>query len=167
MINELVLSLGSNIEPRTEYLKQAICLLNDQFKLVKKSSYYETEPVDDINQANFYNMAVIYETNLDDPYKVLKIIQDIELQIGRVKDNERPKGPRKIDIDIIFFGNIIIKSQELNIPHERFSYRKFVLMPILEILDNDSKYLKSYDFSGFLDKITDQRIKLIGDLKIE
>ncbi len=164
MRSRLVLSLGTNIEPRTYYLKRAVRLLNGKFKFVKLSSLYETSPVDETDQSMFYNIAAVYETGIKDPLDVLKVTQSIERRIGRHKDANRPKGPRIIDIDIIFFDDIEIKSEKLTIPHERFFYRKFVLVPILEVLENGSAYLEKYDIKKQLNCITGQTITKIGDL---
>jgi len=134
-INRLVLSLGSNIEPRLKNLIKATNLLDENFNRIIISSLYETEPKDDTNQNYFYNIIAIYKANINNPFDVLKITKDIENDIGREKDINRPKGPRKIDIDIIFFENKIINSDILTIPHKSYKKRNFVLIPLLEIIE--------------------------------
>ena len=134
-INRLVLSLGSNIESRLENLMAATNLLNKNFNKIIISSLYETEPKDDIDQKYFYNIVALYETNIDDPFYILKITKEIENNIGREKDINRPKGPRKIDIDIIFFENKILNSDILTIPHKSYKKRNFVLIPLLEMIE--------------------------------
>jgi 2-amino-4-hydroxy-6-hydroxymethyldihydropteridine diphosphokinase len=134
-IQKIILSIGSNIGHRLENLIKATNLLNKNFNKIIISSLYETGPKDDINQNYFYNIAVLYETNIDNPYKLLKITKEIENSIGREKDINRPKGPRKIDIDIIFFENKILNSDILTIPHKSYKDRNFVLIPILEIVE--------------------------------
>lgn len=166
MYNNLILSLGSNIKPRRENLIKTIKELNQIFHFNNISSLYLTEPLDDINQDFFLNLVVSYNTGIKDPCKILKIIKDIEKKIGREKDINRPKGPRKIDIDIIFFGNIEFFSDDLIIPHRGLFQRKFVLSPLIEILPEDSIYLSKYDLKNHLKKVEKQSIKKIGVLKI-
>jgi len=167
MERDLLLSLGSNIEPCKDYLKKAVNLLNKKFKLKSLSSLYLTEPQDDKNQNYFYNLAALYNTGYKDPFKILKIIKKIESKIGRKKDINRPKGPRIIDIDIIFFQDIIINTDSLIIPHKRLFFRKFVLLPIIELLPKDSIYLKKYELNKRLKKINNQKIIKLGELGIE
>ena len=165
MFYKLVLSLGSNIEPKIGYLTEAIKELNKIFHLNNISSLYLTEPIDDVNQDNFINLSASYESNIKDPYEILKIIKNIELKIGRKKDKNRSKGPRKIDIDIIFFEDIELHSRDLIIPHEGLLKRKFVLEPLIEILPEDSIYLSKYNLRSFLKKVEKQNTKKIGVLK--
>ena len=131
---DLLLSLGSNIEPRDFYLKKAIFLLNKSFEFVSNSSLYKTHPMYDTNQDYFYNMCVFYKTENSDVFDILSITKGIEDIIGRNKINDRPKGPRNIDIDIIFYSDLKINSDNLNIPHKGLFERNFVMMPLVEIL---------------------------------
>ncbi len=162
----LILSLGSNIEPKKDYLIQAINELNKYFKLKKVSSLYLTEPLEDTDQDDFINLCVNYNCDIEDPYKVLKIINNIENKIGRKRDYSRLKGPRVIDIDIIFFGEYEISNEELTIPHKSLFYRKFVLKPLVEILSEDSNYITKYKLESYLNKLKNQNVKKIGELAI-
>jgi 2-amino-4-hydroxy-6-hydroxymethyldihydropteridine diphosphokinase len=167
MKNNLFLSLGSNIPPETVHLSQAVDLLNAEFKFLKISSLYKTAPVDYEDQSDFYNLCVKYETKIDDPFKILDIVKGIEREVGRKKG--LAKGPRKIDIDIIFFGEYSVTADKLTIPHSRMQYRKFVLEPLIEILEifkEDSFYLKKYDLINKNKKINDQKVVKIGELKL-
>jgi 2-amino-4-hydroxy-6-hydroxymethyldihydropteridine diphosphokinase len=164
MAFELVLSLGSNIDPRKKFLRDCIHLLNKQFKLVHLSSLYETEPIDDLDQDYFFNLCAVYETDIKDAFAILKMIKDIELQLGRVKLKERPKGPREIDIDILFFDKQSIQSSILTIPHREVFKRNFVLTPLLEILHSDSEYFKNIDLESCLRETRDQKVCKIGEL---
>jgi 2-amino-4-hydroxy-6-hydroxymethyldihydropteridine diphosphokinase len=166
MSDNLILSLGSNIKPKRENLIGAIKELNQIFFLNSISSLYLTEPLDDFKQDNFLNLSLSYYTKIKDPYEILKIVKNIEKKIGRKKNTNRPKGPRKIDIDIIFFENIEICSDDLSIPHKRLFKRKFVLEPLLEILPEDSIYLKRYNLKDHLKKVEKQNTKKIGVLEI-
>jgi 2-amino-4-hydroxy-6-hydroxymethyldihydropteridine diphosphokinase len=140
----LLLSLGSNIEPREMYLTKALKELQKYFALQALSSLYETAPQDDLEQNNFLNLCVFFITKISDPYEVLNIIKEIEKRLGRTKELNRPKGPRIIDIDIILMGDIKIKSESLNIPHPVFLKRNFVLIPLWELLGKEN--FKKNDF---------------------
>jgi 2-amino-4-hydroxy-6-hydroxymethyldihydropteridine diphosphokinase len=124
------LSLGSNIGNREEHLHEAIGLLRTNRNLVSLSSFYETEPVDFIEQAWFLNCVVALETT-ESPQELMTAILDIEHQMGRQR--LQPKGPRIIDIDILLFGEIIVDSPALTIPHPAMHERRFVLQPLAEI----------------------------------
>ena len=152
MKRNLFLSLGSNIEPRNDYLNQARLLLNEKFKFVTASSVYETAPLLDLNQNSFYNQILFYKTDIIDPFEVLKITKFIENDLGRIKDIERPKGPRVIDIDIIFFGDMKVEDERLSIPHKSYHERNFVLIPLREILTNYPSILKKYNIDYHIEK---------------
>lgn len=124
------LSLGSNIGNRAEYLHDAITHLSEFGQIVAVSSLYETEPVDFTDQAWFLNCAVAIETT-DTPDALMSAVLQIERKIGRVRT--APKGPRTIDIDILFYDALIIYRPELTIPHPAMHQRRFVLEPLAEI----------------------------------
>jgi 2-amino-4-hydroxy-6-hydroxymethyldihydropteridine diphosphokinase len=162
---DLLLSLGSNIEPRDFYLKKAIFLLSESFEFISISSLYKTHPMYDANQDYFYNICAFYRTENEDAFDILMKIQGIEKCIGRNKDKDRPKGPRNIDIDIIFYSDLKINSDNLNIPHKGLFERNFVMIPLVEILP---EYLrKSYDLSAYIDANKGQIVEKIGELDLE
>ncbi len=167
MQNILILSLGSNIEPRIFYLKSAVNLLNKHFNFGRISSVYLTDPVDCTEKNKFFNICAEYKTEINDVFEILKIIEDIEVKVGRDKKNKGLCRSREIDIDILFFNKLKIKTEKLTIPHKKMFERLFVLKPLIEILSKDSEYLKEYDIINFHDKIKDQNIKLLGDVIIE
>src|ERR1035437_4475125 len=127
----IYLSLGSNIGNKPENIKTALNLMEQNgIKPVRRSGLYETEPVGMKNQPDFNNMCI--ETELDmAPDALLSTIKKIELSMGRIRDGHL--GPRIIDIDILFYSNIIINSPGLVIPHPEITRRKFVLEPLSEI----------------------------------
>ena len=125
------LSLGSNIGDREACLRQALERLEAAgVRVARRSSIYETEPQDLRDQPWFLNMAVEVETELD-PMQLLACIHKIESEMGRQRTI--PKGPRTIDIDILFYGDSVIACSELEIPHPRLDRRRFVLEPLAEI----------------------------------
>jgi 2-amino-4-hydroxy-6-hydroxymethyldihydropteridine diphosphokinase len=125
------LSLGSNLGDRVHYLDEAIRLLQDaNLTITRRSSLYETEPRDFIHQPWFLNLVVEAQTRLF-PRQLLSRIRRVEGQLGRKR--RIAKGPRTIDIDILFFGNSVIEASDLVIPHPRLEERRFVLEPLAEL----------------------------------
>ena len=124
------LSLGSNLGDREANLRAAIAKLGELGEIVALSSFYETEPVDFTAQPWFLNCALAIRTELM-PKLFLSKIQVIEQQMGRRRI--RPKGPRNIDIDILLFGDSVVSTPELQIPHPAMHERRFVLEPLAEI----------------------------------
>jgi 2-amino-4-hydroxy-6-hydroxymethyldihydropteridine diphosphokinase len=135
---QVYLSIGSNIGDRLANLTQAVNLLQAdpavQIKAV--SSVYETQPWGNLNQANFYNIAVSLTTALD-PQALLTLLHDIE-QAGH-RRRLKHWGPRTIDLDIVYWGDRQIETPDLTVPHPRASERNFVLLPVQEIAGHDLK----------------------------
>ncbi len=134
--NKAYLSLGSNIENRENFLKKAILEIKKIAKIIKKSKIYETSPVGYKKQRDFLNMAIKIETTLISQELFAKL-QEIEKKLGREKKIKN--GPRTIDIDILTFEDTIVDEVNLKIPHPRMYERKFVLIPLLELLDKKEK----------------------------
>lgn len=124
------LSLGSNIGDRAAHLQQALRQLAGLGSPEAVSSFYETEPVEFTAQLWFLNCALSLETELS-PQQLLEGILAVEKGMGRVRSE--PKGPRVIDIDILLFGNSVVKEPGLTIPHPALHERRFVLAPLAEI----------------------------------
>ncbi|HEV2687364.1 MAG TPA: 2-amino-4-hydroxy-6-hydroxymethyldihydropteridine diphosphokinase [Bryobacteraceae bacterium] len=128
------LSLGSNLGDREAQLRAAIERLNASgIRVIRASSIYETEPQDMIEQPWFLNMALEIETDLL-PLQLLSQIQQIEKEMGRQR--EVPKGPRTIDIDMLFYGDEVVTASALLIPHPSLGLRRFVLEPLAELAPN-------------------------------
>ena len=123
------LGLGSNLGNRQENLDQALKLLAQRMRLGKVSSIYDTEPIGNVNQPRFLNLACEAFTRLS-PEGLLALVKGIEQKMGRYS---RSGEPRIIDIDILLFGDNVIKSQDLVIPHPQIAERSFVLVPLAEI----------------------------------
>ena len=130
MEKTVYLSLGSNVGDRESNLRTAIEKLGQLGKVLAVSSFYETEPVDFAAQPWFLNCAVALRTELM-PKLFLSKMLAIEQQMGRRRN--LPKGPRTIDIDILLFGNSIIRAPQLDVPHPAMHQRRFVLEPLAEI----------------------------------
>ncbi len=125
------LCLGSNLGDREKNLSQALSLLSHEINLEKVSSIYETEPVGYKEQPFFLNLVCRVTTNLN-PGELLHLAKTMETRMGRVP-SKQANSPRIIDIDILFYDNKIIKTQDLTIPHTRLAERAFVLIPLAEI----------------------------------
>ncbi|GAK01802.1 2-amino-4-hydroxy-6-hydroxymethyldihydropteridine diphosphokinase [Geomicrobium sp. JCM 19055] len=126
------IALGSNINPREEYLKSALqaMVVHEQIAISSVSSIYETEPVGYLDQSQFLNMVCKVETTLR-PMDLLLELQRIERELHRTR--EILNGPRTIDLDILLFNDENIKLEQLCIPHPRMEDRAFVLAPLQEI----------------------------------
>lgn len=131
MQTEVVLSLGGNKGNREKLLFHAIEALNDQFQLLKVSKIYETAAWGGVAKGDFLNQIVVISTEKE-PEEVLEILQGIEADLGRTR--EEPWGDRTMDIDILYFGEKLINSDQLRIPHPFIPERRFVLVPLSELL---------------------------------
>ena len=130
MEKTVYLSLGSNLGDRRANLATAIVRLRELGKVAAVSSFYETEPMEFTDQPWFLNCAVALKTELM-PKQLLSKVLAIERDMGRRRT--RPKGPRTIDIDILLFGNSVIHTPQLDVPHLAMHQRRFVLEPLAEI----------------------------------
>jgi len=124
------IGLGSNMGDREKFLKEALQKIGQLMSIEAVSSIYETEPVDYEDQGWFLNMAVQGKTRLF-PEVLLEKLQRIEAGMGRQR--AVPKGPRTIDLDMLFYGQAVIATGRLTIPHPRLHERAFVLAPFAEI----------------------------------
>ena len=134
MITTIYLSLGSNLGDRAANLQAAIAALPSAgVQPQKPSSFYETAPVDYLDQPWFLNCVLQAETNLP-PLPLLHALRSIEHHLGSMK--AFAKGPRLLDIDILIYSDQSITTPELQVPHPRMLQRKFVLVPLAEIAPN-------------------------------
>lgn len=124
------LALGSNMGNRPDNLRRALEKLHPEYVIEKKSKVYESEPMYLSSQPRFYNMVVGGTTELA-PLELLRHAKEIEAALGRLPDTHNQ--PRPIDIDILLYGDEILESSELTIPHPRMHERAFVLLPLEEI----------------------------------
>jgi len=125
------LSLGSNIGDRARHLQAALEQLGGAgLRILRVSPAYETEPVEFTAQRWFVNLVAEAETDLF-PMQLLARTARVERALGRVRGV--PKGPRIIDIDILFYGRSVIHSAKLEIPHPGIAARRFVLVPLADL----------------------------------
>ncbi|MCM8801442.1 MAG: 2-amino-4-hydroxy-6-hydroxymethyldihydropteridine diphosphokinase [Candidatus Omnitrophica bacterium] len=138
------IGLGSNLGDREKNINSAIERLKHlkDTRVSGVSSIIETKPVGGPPQEKFLNAVVKIQTKLS-PKQLLRELQDIELQLGRIRSVKN--GPRTIDLDILFYGNKRIKEKDLIIPHPRIKERDFVLIPLGEIAPQIVKRLSNED----------------------
>ena len=130
-MSKVYFSIGSNKGNRSGLINEAIDKIDIIIgKVVLKSSIYETKSWG-FNSNNFYNICILLESTLT-PELILNKILTIEKDMGRLKTTDE-YSDRYIDIDILFFDNMIVNSKSLEIPHPRIQLRKFVLIPMLEL----------------------------------
>jgi 2-amino-4-hydroxy-6-hydroxymethyldihydropteridine diphosphokinase len=130
---EVVLSLGSNLGDREGSLRAALEALSGELDIAAVSSLYETDPIGVTDQPAFLNLAVAGRTSKS-PEDLLVAVKRIEAAVGR-----RPTfrwGPRVVDIDIVLYGDEIVRTPALTIPHKELARRAFVLVPMAEIVPN-------------------------------
>ena len=126
------LGIGTNNGDRAKNLAKALVLIEGKAgRILKSSSVYETEPWGFESPNFFLNMVLKVETTLS-PVKLLEIVHIIEAELGRKRSRTRYVS-RVMDIDILFYGDEVISTKELVIPHPLISERKFVLVPLVEI----------------------------------
>mgnify|MGYP000200449772 CR=1 FL=1 len=156
MKKTLVLSLGSNLGNRYANIKQSIALLSERFNTsITEAQYYETPPWGELNQSKFINTAVSLATELS-AQQCFEIAQSIEKEMGRLK--VKKWGPRNIDIDIIFYGEDTIKTEELEIPHPRLQDRAFVLAPLLDLFPDKKHPETSTLLSSYLSQLNNDAV---------
>ena len=131
---EAFLGIGSNLGNRTLNLEESLSTLKlFGVKILKSSCAYETEPVGFTKQGKFLNAVVKIQT-LFAPHELLAICKQVEIILKRKKTYKG--GPRIIDVDILLYGNKVVKSKSLTIPHKEILKRRFVLAPFAEIAPN-------------------------------
>lgn len=124
------LSVGSNLGNREQNLKEAVRRASTLGRVVAVSSFYETEPVEVTDQPWFLNCVLALETTAE-PAQLMRELLRIEHEMGRQRLVK--KGPRSIDIDILLFGDAVVNTPDLTIPHPEMTRRRFVLEPLAEI----------------------------------
>ncbi len=156
-------SLGSNKGDSRSIFQSALADLEQLLGRMRRSSLYRTRPVGPVVQDDFLNMLVC-GTYSGTPQQLLSRLQEIESRYGRNRSAEIRQGPRSLDLDIILFGEVVIESPVLSIPHPAMHNRQFVLVPLLELEPDitDPRTGSRFDTLKILD--VDQGVVRIGAL---
>ena len=154
-LNKVYIALGTNVGNWKNNFNQAIHLISKQGIIRQLSSVYLSYPYGYAQQNYFYNSALKLETNLS-PYSLFDELQIIEKKLQ--KNKSFINGPRKIDLDIIFFNKLILKSRKLTIPHYEAHLRDFVLLPLMEISPFYIHPLKKETISMMYKKLEDKYV---------
>lgn len=129
------LCLGSNIGDKVAFIQQAVKMLTStqQVTTVRSSAFYETEPWGQKDLEWFVNSVIEIKTKLP-PRELLNLCKSVEKQMGRQENPKNGYSNRNIDIDILFYGDLIVEEKDLIIPHEHLHERAFALVPLLELI---------------------------------
>lgn len=161
----LYLLIGGNLGDKKKIFEEARELLGERIgKISALSSVYETEPWGFQSDDVFWNQVLKIKTELS-PEEILGKTQEIEQDLGRIRKEYRYES-RMIDIDILFYGDQIIKQEDLIIPHPRIQERKFTLVPLCEIAPELVHPVLKKSIGQLLEECTDQlKVKIVSDLK--
>ena len=125
------IATGSNLGSRLQHLREAPERLSLEFVFIAESRIYESPAVDYLNQPDFYNQVLEFKVPTESPEKVMAKLLELEKIMGR--NRTVPKGPRVIDLDILFWNDDVISTPTLTIPHPRLFERSFVVLPLSEL----------------------------------
>jgi 2-amino-4-hydroxy-6-hydroxymethyldihydropteridine diphosphokinase len=126
------IALGANLGDRERTLRSAIASLRQLGSIEAASSFYETAPVGLVEQPDFLNAVVALRTALP-PQQLMAMLLRIEQQHGRDRSASVPKGPRTLDLDLLSYGDVVMETPTLTLPHPSLVERRFVLVPLTEI----------------------------------
>ena len=149
----IVLGLGSNVGDREEHLRHAVTSLRQRrITVLRSASLYLTEPRDFADQPWFLNTVAEVDTDMD-PFELLEQCLAVERQAGRIRDHSR--GPRPIDIDILIYRELQIRTANLTVPHPRYADRRFVLVPLAELAPDFRDPIRNITMRQLLDQCPD------------
>jgi 2-amino-4-hydroxy-6-hydroxymethyldihydropteridine diphosphokinase len=130
------IALGSNLNSefgdREANLEEAVQRIGGLGEVRAVSSFYDTKPVGFLEQPRFLNGALVLETELE-PVELMRELLGVERAMGREREGAIAKGPRVIDLDLLLYGDVVMSTEELTLPHPEMQARRFVLEPLAEI----------------------------------
>lgn len=155
------ISLGSNVGSRETEIASALRRIEGSgIRILRRSSLYETEPRDFVHQPWFLNQVVEGQTHLA-PEALLELLLAIEREGGRDRTSAPPRGPRTIDLDVLLYGEAVIETPALSVPHPRLHERRFVLDPLLELRPDLVHPGTRKMLSSYLDAVRTQQVRRI------
>ena len=149
----LIIATGSNLGDRLKHLERAICALSEHFQLLAKSRVYRSKAVDYGDQPDFFNQILEFQLPLQwTPEQVMEQLLELEKEQGRTREIAR--GPRTIDLDLLFWADAEIDLPQLKVPHPRLFERSFVVRPLRELpyyqyLQNKYHFAESFAVEAF------------------
>lgn len=147
------LALGSNLGDRETHLREGLAELGRRgVRVIRCASVYSTEPKGYLSQPWFLNTVAEIETALG-PEDLMRACLSVEQSHARQRST--PNGPRTLDIDIILFGDRVVRTDQLTIPHPRYAERRFVLEPLVEIAPDVADPVSHRSFKALLDRLSD------------
>ncbi|NNM55338.1 MAG: 2-amino-4-hydroxy-6-hydroxymethyldihydropteridine diphosphokinase [Spirochaetales bacterium] len=154
---QVAVSLGGNLPQTLAAFQQARQLFKAHFTEASFSSLYRTTPQDDPEQPDFWNAVALgaWSGSADE---LLAVLLNWEKQMGRLRDPDRPKGPRILDLDLLLCENLLINTNSLCVPHPRMEKRAFVLIPLLELLPHALDPRSGTPWSVVLARLGDQGV---------
>jgi 2-amino-4-hydroxy-6-hydroxymethyldihydropteridine diphosphokinase len=161
-MNRAYLGLGSNVGDRAGYLRRALELLARKGEIASVSPLYETEPAGYRDQSRFLNAACLLRTGLR-PDELLGSLKSIEIEVGRI--STFVNGPREIDIDLLLYGQLILETVGLIIPHPRLAERAFALVPLSMIAPHEIHPVLGKTIRYLAEGVNKEGVKL-SDLKL-
>ena len=165
---EVFIGFGSNLGDRQENISRTLGMLKDQpgLEIKKVSSLYETEPVEMESSNLFLNGVAEIRTSLV-PQRLLSLLEEVEQRLGRPRESKGKVTDRKIDLDILFYNDLIFSISELTVPHPFIHRRKFILLPMLEIAPEfEHPYLRIPLKKLLTDLETEEKVTLCPHLTI-
>jgi 2-amino-4-hydroxy-6-hydroxymethyldihydropteridine diphosphokinase len=157
-MHQIFLALGSNIEDRQQHINAAIALMREKVSGIIRAPLYETKPRYFEDQQNFLNTVLRGYTGLE-PRELLHFTQAVQKEVGRVERFRN--GPREIDIDILFYDDLVYKDEELEIPHPRIRERDFVLQPFSDINPDFTHSVLKKTIRELLDALPERQRSII------
>ena len=163
MLKFCYVALGGNLGDSQQYLNNAICALdsNAEIQSLEVSRFYHSKPHGPQDQPDYLNAAVKFKTALA-PEALLDLLQSIENDNKRVRKNGARWGARTLDLDLLFYGDEIIETKRLSIPHPRICERAFVLLPLGD-LDADLKTLDKTTIKKCIKRLSSSAL---NDIKV-
>jgi 2-amino-4-hydroxy-6-hydroxymethyldihydropteridine diphosphokinase len=161
MAHRIYLGLGTNLGDRLKNLHAAVDSLSPTVKVLRTSAIYETQPWGYIDQPSFLNMAVEGDTEID-PGELLASLKQIEVNLGR--EVTFRYGPRLIDLDILFYDQLVLDLPHLKIPHPHLAERAFVLIPLMDLAPDLKHPVLQVTISELAARLPDEIIYKVEDV---